>query len=94
MAAVDFSELSAGLDALAVAVGNVSAEFKAVGGNAGQVVQLQADLDAEKAAHATDKALLDQANADLAAAQAAEADAKVKLHAQTDALLALIPPAA
>jgi hypothetical protein len=86
---VDFSELSAGLDALAVAVTNVSTEFKS-----GAVAQLQAELDAEKAAHAADKALLDQANADIAAAQAAEVDAKTRLQSQTDALTALLSPAA
>lgn len=37
---------------------------------------------------------LDQANADLAASQASVADLQAKLKAQTDALAALLPPAA
>jgi len=58
---------------------------------------LAADIQkiSEELANATAvQTALDQANADLAASQASVADLQAKLKAQTDALAALLPPAA
>ena len=87
MSAIDPSGIQALIDVLSGEIQKISAELAGA-------TAVQADLDAEKAAHAADKAALDQANADLAASQASVADLEGKLKAQTDALAALLPPAA
>jgi hypothetical protein len=87
MAAIDASVLSAIFDAFAATIQKVSAEVA-------NAPALQAELDAEKVAHAADKAALDQANADLAASQASITDLEAKANEQLAALNALLPPAA
>lgn len=94
MSAIDPSGLSAFFDALAASIQKISAELSAASATSAQVVSLQGELDAEKAAHAADKAALDQANADLAASQASIAELEAKGKAQLDAIAALLPPAA
>lgn len=87
MSAIDPSGLSSLIDVLAADIQKISAELSSA-------TALQGQLTAEQAAHAADKAALDQANADLAASQASLADLEAKLKAQTDAIAALLPPAA
>ena len=71
MAAVDLSPLAAEFEA-------VSAYLAKLASGAESAVQLQADLDAEKKAHADTQALLDAANADAVASAKAVADMAAK----------------
>jgi len=87
MAAIDPSVLNAIFDAFDAAIQKVSAEL-------GNAPALQAELDAEKAAHAVDKAALDQATAELAASEASMADLEAKGNAKLAAIQALVTPVA
>jgi len=94
MSAIDASGLSAFFETLAADIQKIAAELSAASATAEQVTALQGQLAAEQAAHAADKALLDQANADLAASQATVTDLEAKGKAQLEAIAALLPPAA
>lgn len=88
MSAIDASVLTAFFDTLATDIQKIAAKLAAPGE---QVATLQGELAAEQTAHATDKAALDQANADLAASQVTITDLEAKAKAQLDAIAALLP---